>query len=161
MAGLYYSDVSEAQTAFTGRVPALPLASIYDLIAGNSLNKVRFEDRIRNVFGLVDYRFNDAWSASAEARYGDEDKEIFRITNATGGAFTAGAAYQAQAYEPFTWRSLGELPPDARRADLPLGRQGREDRRLQRRALSRLPRPGRVRGRDEHHRTSSASRATG
>ena len=92
-------------------MPALQLDSIYDLIAGNSLNKVRFEDRIRNVFGLVDYRFNDAWSVSAEARYGDEDKEIFRITNATGGAFTAGAAYQAQAYEPLTWRTSVNYRP--------------------------------------------------
>ncbi len=111
IAGLYFSDVSEAQTAFTGRVLALQLGSIYDLIAGNNLNKVRFEDRIRNVFGLVDYRINDAWSVSAEARYGDEDKEIFRVTNATGGAFTAGAAYQAQGYQPFTWRTSVNYRP--------------------------------------------------
>jgi iron complex outermembrane receptor protein len=111
MAGLYYSDVDEEQTAFTGRVPALNLTPIFTTLANNNLNKVRFEDRIRNVFALVDYKFSDAWSASAEARYGDEDKEIFRITNATGGAFTAGAAYQAQDYQPFTWRASVNFKP--------------------------------------------------
>lgn len=113
MAGLYYSDVSEAQTAYTGRVLPLTLTPIYSAIAGNNLNKVRFEDRIRNVFGMLDYRFDDAWSVAAEARYGDEDKEIFRNTNATGGAFTAGAAYQAQSYEPFTWRASVNFRPMA------------------------------------------------
>jgi iron complex outermembrane receptor protein len=111
MAGLYYSDVDEEQTAFTGRVPALNLTPIFTTLANNNLNKVRFEDRIRNVFALVDYRFSEAWSASAEARYGDEDKEIFRVTNATGGAFTAGAAYQAQDYQPFTWRTSLNFRP--------------------------------------------------
>ena len=105
MAGLYYSEVSEAQTAFTGRVPTLSLVPIYTTLANNNLNKVRFEDRIRNVYAMADYKFNDAWSASAEARYGDEDKEIFRITNATGGAFAANAAYQNENYKPFTWRT--------------------------------------------------------
>jgi len=74
MAGPYYPDISESQTAFTGRVLALSVASIYGLSANNSLNKVRFEDRIR-------------------------------ITNATGGAFAGGAAYQAQGYEFFTSRA--------------------------------------------------------
>ena len=111
MAGLYYSEVQESQTAFTGRVPALQLGSIYTLLATNNLNKVRFEDRIRNAFAMVDYKISDAWSVAAEARYGDEDKEIFRITNATGGAFTAGAAYQAQDYQPFTWRASVNFRP--------------------------------------------------
>ncbi|MCS6946899.1 MAG: TonB-dependent receptor, partial [Steroidobacteraceae bacterium] len=104
MLGLYYSDVQESQTAFAGRAPALSLVSLYDTLANNNLSRVRFEDRIRNVFGLADYRFNDAWSVSAEARYGDEDKEIFRITTATGGPFTGPAAYQTEDYQPFTWR---------------------------------------------------------
>lgn len=111
MTGLYYSDVQEAQTAFTGRVPPLSTVSIFDTLANNNLNKVRFEDRIRNVFALADYLFDDRWSVSAEARYGDEDKEIFRITNATGGAFTAGAAYQTQDYQPFTWRASLNFRP--------------------------------------------------
>jgi iron complex outermembrane receptor protein len=111
MAGLYYSDVQEAQTAFTGRVPPLSVVPIFDTLASNNLNKVRFEDRIRNVFALADYRISDAWSVAAEARYGDEDKEIFRITNATGGAFTAGAAYQTQDYQPFTWRASVNFRP--------------------------------------------------
>jgi iron complex outermembrane receptor protein len=113
MAGLYYSDVDEEQTAFTGRVPPLSLTPIFSTLANNNLNKVRFADRIRNVFALADYRFNDAWSVAAEARYGDEDKEIFRITNATGGAFTAGAAYQQQDYQPFTWRASVNFKPKA------------------------------------------------
>ncbi len=111
MAGLYYSDVRERQSVFTGRVPPLQLTPIFSLIANSNLNVVRFEDRIRNVFGLVDYRFSDAWSVSAEARYGDEDKEIFRLTTATGGPLVGPGSYQTENYKPFTWRASVNFRP--------------------------------------------------
>ena len=116
LVGAYYSDVSEYTTGLSLFVAPLGTASLAPAIQASSQSASRFEDRIRALFGSIDYSFTDTLRLSLEARRNDEDKEIFRLTTSTGAPVVNTPAapqntYQSRGFATTTWRAtLGWKP---------------------------------------------------
>ena len=116
LAGAYYSDVDEYTTGISINAPVLGSASIAADIRNSNLSASRFEDRIKAVYGSLDYRLTDAWSVAAEARYNDERKAIFRLTTSTGAPVVNTPAapqstFQEKTYKSTTWRGTISWQP--------------------------------------------------
>ena len=85
---------------------------------GSSQNASRFEDRVRALYGSLDLALAEGLRASLEARYNDEDKEIFRLTTSTGAPVIDTPAaprstYQSKGFGGTTWRAtLAWKPAD-------------------------------------------------
>jgi iron complex outermembrane receptor protein len=119
LAGAYYSDVREYTTGLALYVPPLGSASLAPAIQGSSQSAARFEDRIRALYGSLEYALTDTLNAAVEARWNDEDKEIFRLTTSTGAPVvntpaSPQATYQSKGFSGTTWRAtLAWEPRDA------------------------------------------------
>jgi iron complex outermembrane receptor protein len=116
LAGAYHSSVDEYTTGISIYVPVLGTASIAPDIRNSSLSASRFEDRIRALYGSVEYALGDAWSIAAEARYNDEEKRILRLTTSTGAAVVNTPAapqntFQAKTFTGTTWRGTLSWQP--------------------------------------------------
>lgn len=116
LAGAYYSDVSEFTKGLSLFILPLQLDPIADEIEASNQSASRFEDRILAVYGSVDFAFTDQFSAALEARYNDEDKEIFRLTGSTGAPVVNTPAspsntFQERNYTSTTWRGSLNFKP--------------------------------------------------
>lgn len=116
LAGAYYSDVDEYTTGISINAPLLGTASIAADIRNSNLSASRFEDRIKALYGAVDYKLSDAWSVALEARRNDEQKAIYRLTTSTGAAVvnTPSApqnTFQEKTYKSTTWRGTLSWQP--------------------------------------------------
>jgi len=116
LAGAYYSEVSEYTTGISLYVQPLGTASLAADLRGSNLSASRFEDRIRAVYGSIDYRVADAFVVAVEARRNDEDKKIFRLTSSTGAPVVNTPAspqntFQARNFTGTTWRGTVSWQP--------------------------------------------------
>jgi outer membrane receptor protein involved in Fe transport len=116
LAGAYYSEVSEYTTGISLYVQPLGTASLAADLRGSNLSASRFEDRIRAVYGSIDYRVTDAFVVAVEARRNDEDKKIFRLTSSTGAPVVNTPAspqntFQARNFTGTTWRGTVSWQP--------------------------------------------------
>ena len=116
LAGAYDSEVSEYTTGISLYVQPLGTASLAADLRGSNLSASRFEDRIRAVYGSIDYRVTDAFVVAVEARRNDEDKKIFRLTSSTGAPVVNTPAspqntFQARNFTGTTWRGTVSWQP--------------------------------------------------
>jgi outer membrane receptor protein involved in Fe transport len=116
LAGAYYSEVDEYTTGISLYVQPLGTASLAPDLRGSNLSASRFEDRIRAVYGSLDYRVAEAFVVAVEARRNDENKKIFRLTGSTGAPVVNTPAspqntFQEKNFVSTTWRGTVSWQP--------------------------------------------------